>query len=416
MKKTLLMMMVLGLSLATSAQLKITFEDDEIGSTGGATAMLGGGTVDVMANTYTNGNASGKVLHVNNTNYLPIYFSNVPIPAGAENTYSTIRVKYLIIGGADTNYPTLEIFSSPNNTTAGATEKIGQLGWESLWGNAEIGIWKTIEFSFANSLLKPVPAGNLILKLSKSNTEYLIDDIELVLTTVSENGVFTVEDFESRAINDVFNMKRYSTTDGSAIVEANPTDAAKKSVHIVCSNWDALLKLNVALPTGKVLADYEKLMFDIYFLSGFSNHYKKMNIYVDGTKVYEDSDNPNQASDATWTTKEYALNDLAGANAFVLDLGLSTDNGNYYIDNVKLMEDGASGIGQIKESQIIVYYADNCIKISDKANQVNVYDLGGNLLKSQKNISIMDISDLNKGLYLVKVFAGEQIHMSKIVK
>ena len=54
--------------------------------------------------------------YVNNTGYLPVFFSNIAVPAGAEALYSKIRVKYLIIGGTDTDYPSLEIFSSPNSS------------------------------------------------------------------------------------------------------------------------------------------------------------------------------------------------------------------------------------------------------------------------------------------------------------
>jgi hypothetical protein len=211
------------------------------------------------------------------------------------------------------------------------------------------------------------------------------------------------------------NMKRWNTTDGSAIVEANPTNAAEKSVHIVCSNYDALLKLNVALPSGKLLADYNKLSFDIYLLSGFSNNFKKMNIYVDGTKVYEDASYPNQATDLTWTNKEYTIDNLAGGNAFVLDLGLSTDNGSYYIDNVKLTEKG-TGLSQVNESSLRVSFYSNMLLISELAEQVDVDNIGGQLLKSQKNVSAVDVSSLNKGLYIVKVNTGGQNQMFKIVK
>src|SRR5674476_713596 len=95
----ILFLTAFGLSMALSAQTKITFEDAEIASTGGAIAMWGGGSVDVVANTYTTGNASANALHVLNTNYLPIYFENVAIPAGAETVLSKIKVKFLIIGG-----------------------------------------------------------------------------------------------------------------------------------------------------------------------------------------------------------------------------------------------------------------------------------------------------------------------------
>lgn len=415
MKKITLFLTAFGLSMALSAQTKITFEDAAIGSTGGATAMWNAGTVDVVANTYTTGNASAKALHVLNTNYLPIYFENVAIPAGAETVLSKIKVKFLIIGGTDTNYPTLEIFSSPNSTTAGATEKIGEVPWAGLWGTAEIGIWKTVEFAFANATLKPVPAGNLILKLSKSNTEYLIDDVELVVIPVA-TPVILINDFEANAINDVLNMKRYSTTDASATVEANPTDAAKKSAHITAINWNSCLKQNVVLPAGKVLADYNKLSFDIYLnniVDVTDNLWKNMEVYVDGTKVI---DIQSQGVSAAWETKEYTLDNLAGANAFVLDIGLNTNKANYYLDNIKLTEKGTNSITQTLENPIIVYCTGNTIHLSQLSNQVDVIDINGRLLASAKNTSSINVSNLSTGVYMVKVNVNGQTQVVKVVR
>ncbi|HEY5590529.1 MAG TPA: T9SS type A sorting domain-containing protein [Paludibacter sp.] len=415
MKKITFLLSVLGLSMAMSAQTKITFEDAVIGSTGGATAMWGAGTVDVVANTYTTGNPSAKALHVLNTNYLPVYFGNIPLPAGAETMYSKIRVKYLIIGGTDTDYPKLEIFSSPNSTTAGATEKIGEVAWAGLWGIAEIGVWKTVEFAFANATLKPVPAGNLVLKLSKISCEYLIDDVELVPIPVA-TPIITVNDFESNTIGDVLSMRRYGATDASAIVEANPTDAANKAVHILATNWDSGLKQNVVLPAGKILANYSKLSFDIYLnnITGTDNGYKNIEIWVDNTKVFDVSNGAGTAN--AWVTKEYTLDNLAGANAFVLDFGLNTNNANYYIDNVKLTEKLSTGLTNSNKNSFQVYCADNTIQLGQLVNQANVFDVNGRLLVSAKNTSVVNVSNFSRGIYIVKAFVNGQTYMSKFTK
>lgn len=193
MKKTLLILSVLGLSMTMAAQ-TIDFESDVIGSTGGTTVGWGG-TVDVMANPVTTGNTSAKVLHANSTNYMPIYFGNVALPAGAETLYSTLRFKILVVGGGDVNYPTFNIYSSPDAWTFGsnpAPYKIAAIGYANLWGTAEIGVWKTVEFALSGSLVKPIPAGHLVLNLSKGssttlNCEYLIDDVELVATATGLN-------------------------------------------------------------------------------------------------------------------------------------------------------------------------------------------------------------------------------------
>ena len=410
MRKSLLFFALFCLSLGVSAQqaVKITFEDAEIGSTGGATAMWGGGSVDVQANTYLTGNPSAKVLHVNNTGYLPIYFSNIALPAGAETLYSKIRVKYLIIGGTDTDYPSLEIFSSPNSSTAGATEQIGTLGWAGLWGAAEIGVWKTIEFSFSSSVLTPVPAGNLVLKLTKSNTEYLIDDVELVLAPTA-SSVLVVNDFESNAIDEVLAMKRWGATDATATVKASPTDANNKVVQIVASNWNSCLKQTVVLPAGKVLANYESLSFDIYLND---NLWKNMEIYVDGTKVI---DAQSQGVTNAWETRSYKLEALAGGNSFVLDLGVNTNKGNYFIDNIKLHAI-TSGVDNQDINQLSVYSGTNAFILSQEVDRYELYNIQGVKVSEGMKVSTINTSDLGNGIYILKARINNELFKTKLLK
>ncbi len=415
MRKSLLFFALFCLSLGVSAQqaVKITFEDAEIGSTGGATAMWGGGSVDVQANTYLTGNPSAKVLHVNNTGYLPVFFSNIAVPAGAEALYSKIRVKYLIIGGTDTDYPSLEIFSSPNSSTAGATEQIGTLAWAGLWGAAEIGVWKTIEFPFSSTLLTPVPAGNLVLKLTKSNTEYLIDDVELVLAPVA-SSVLVVNDFESNTIDEVLGMKRWSITDATATVKASPTDAANKVVQILATNWNSCLKQTVVLPAGKVLANYESLSLDIYLndIAGTDNLWKNMEIYVDDTKVVDV-----QSAGVTnaWETRSYPLSALAGGNSFVLDLGVNTNKGNYFIDNIKLHAT-TSGFGNQNVDHLSVYSTTNAFILSKEVDSYELYNIQGVRVSNGMKVSTINTSNLGNGIYILKARINDELFQTKLLK
>lgn len=415
MKKITLFFLSLLVAPLLSAQVKITFEDATIGSTGGVSPVWSAGTCDVASNTVTTGNTSSKVLHVQNNNYLGLYFSNVPLPANAATSYSKIRFKILIVGGTDTNYPTLEIFSAPNSYTMGATEKIGSLSWSALWGVAELGVWKTIEFNLSDAILNPTPAGSLILKLSKSNTEYLIDDVELVAVSSSSNGYFVINDFETAAINDVLTMKRWATADGTGTVEANPTDATKKSAHIITTNYDAILKQSIALPAGKTLANYEKLMFDIYLVAGASNNFKKMQVYVDGAKYYEDASYPSQATDATWTTKEYALS-TTSANSVVLDFGISTNGGNYYIDNVKLKEKVVSSVKNANKQSFVVVTTANEFIFSQQLDAYQLYSAEGKLIATGLNKSSLNHTNLNTGVYLLKATINGQLYVNKLAK
>lgn len=415
MRKTLLLIIAvfLQISLANAqTPVKITFEDETIGTTGGLTSVWNAGTVEVIANTYTTGNTSAKALRVVKASYMGLYFNNVAIPAGAETQYSILRVKYLVVGGTDVDYPSLEVYSSPNNYTMGETEKIATIGWSGLWGAAEPGVWKTVEFMFSNSLIKPVPAGHLILKLVKNDCEYLIDDVELVPAPVS-TSIFTVADFEANNLDDVLTMQEWSAPDGTGTVKANPTISTEKSAHIVTTNYDALLKLNVTLPAGKTLADYDKIMFDVYLVAGADNNYKKMQIYVDRTKIYEDTDYPAQGTDNAWTTKEYALNNITSGNSFVLDLGISTNKGDYYIDNIKLRLKTSTGVDNADITNI--HFSKNTLFMNSVGN-VQVFDTNGRLIISQVNVSSVDLSAVARGVYIAKASIDGKDEIIKFVR
>lgn len=418
MKKITLLLGVLGLSMTMAAQ-TIDFESDAIGSTGGTTVGWGG-TVDVMANPVTTGNASTKVLHANSTNYMPIYFGNVALPAGAETLYSTLRFKILVVGGVDVNYPTLNIFSSPDPWAFGsnpAPYKIAAIGYANLWGTAEIGVWKTVEFALSGSLVKPIPEGHLVLNLSKgsstANCEYLIDDVELV-PAVAPAPVITLTDFESNTIGEVLNMRRYNLTDATATVEANPTAPTEKSAHIVATNWDSALKLNVALPTGKTISDYATLSFDIYLnnIAGTDNLWKQIQVYVDGTKKI---DMQSQGVANSWESKSYSLDGITSANSLIMDIGLSTDKANYYLDNIKLTEK-ATGLTDKTINPLMIYCSGNTLRISKIVNQVDVYNVEGRLMVSAKNTSNVDVAILERGIYIVKAIKDGQNYISKVVK
>jgi hypothetical protein len=417
MKQSLLLVAFLGSFIFVSAQqaVKVTYETAEIGSNGGATAMWSGGTVEVIANAYKTGNPSDKVLHCNNTNYLPVYFENIALPAGAETMYSMIRVKYLMIGGEDMNYPSLDIYSSPNNYTAGETEKIGTIGWQALWGTAEVGIWKTIEFPLSTSILKPVPEGKLILKLIKSKCEYLIDDIELVPVPASSD-IFTVADFEGKALNDVLSMRRWSTTDATATVVASPTDAQNKVAHVVCTNWNSAVRTNVVLPSGKELAHYDNLSFDIYLnnIEGTDNVWKNIEVYAGDTKVIEKQ---SEGVANAWETKSYPIENLAGGNTFTLDVGLNTNNGNYFFDNIKLkLKSLGTGIEQPASDALFIYSTSDAFVFSMPVDEFTLYTVNGAVITNGSKVSSIASNELAKGVYILKAFVQGQTYTTKIIK
>ncbi|HOG05510.1 MAG TPA: T9SS type A sorting domain-containing protein [Paludibacter sp.] len=430
MKKKLLLFALLGSGVLLYAQPKITFEDEAVGATTLAEALWGAGTVEVVANPHQTGiNTSSKALRVVSNDYVPVLY-DLSLPAGDKTAYPYTKVRYKLCylgpnGGDDFKYPNTDFYSVPNSSvsyeaaeTSPAVMKFGgDVGWSGgvSWGDPVVGTWTQCEFSFSNATLAAIAEGKLVIKVAKKQLEYLIDDIELIPVPAAGN-LFTVDDFESYASNTVLNMKRYSAEDATATVEADPADVSNKAVHLVTSNWDALLKLNVTLPAGKTLADYDKLSFDIYLVNGYDNNYKQMNIYVDDTKIYVDEGYPSQAPDNTWTNKEYALNNITSGNTLVLDLGISTDNGNYYIDNIVLHLKTSTHVKSTFENALNVRYTNGYFMWNQLAQAVKIVDINGRLVATAANTDRLYVSQLSRGIYIVKTEINGTTHINKVVK
>lgn len=152
-------------------------------------------------------------------------------------------------------------------------------------------------------------------------------------STISVPTIFVIDDYESRNINDALLVNNSSNAASS--VKANPTGVSAKSAYVRVTNWDGYLRLNVQLPDGKVLSDYAKLSFDEYLQSGYDQNRKDIKVYFNSVEQF------NVASGETttnaWTTREFNLAGKTAENTFVLDIGMRTGNGSYFIDNVKLI-------------------------------------------------------------------------------
>lgn len=234
-------------------------------------------------------------------------------------------------------------------------------------------------------------------------------------TATSANGTVTsrllmVEDFETRVVGaglNIFNTGGNPVV-GAAKVSVNPSNLNERAVHVTTTNYENILQLSVTLPEGKTIANYEQLLFDFYWMTG---DWKKMNVYVDGVKIHEDASYINQAPINTWTTKTYNIN-AGSANELVLALGISTDAGNYYIDNVKLKESISTVVDGTVENVFSV--EGNQIRLRDLGN-IMVMDLNGRTLINSNNIKVIDLNMLNAGIYIVKAFVDGNSVFGKII-
>jgi hypothetical protein len=275
---------------------------------------------------------------------------------------------------------------------------------------ADIAVWTTKTFALDDWSLTDLEKAKsefaLAFGLSTNNGDYYVDNFRLKEKGEGGGGTPGVssvfEDFEAAAVEDSYDMKRWYPEDGSATVSADPANPDEKSVHVITSNWDAFLKMNIVLPSGKTLADYETFSFDIYIGANSKDeypNYKNMFVYLDDVKKYEESDFPPQADIAAWTTKTFVLDnwsltDLEKAKSeFTLAFGISTDKGDYYIDNVKLTEKKGMGINDISSGNALFHSID-----WTKATNIQVYSPTGQLLKT----SVSSLPALPGGVYIIR--------------
>lgn len=93
------------------------------------------------------------------------------------------------------------------------------------------------------------------------------------------------------------------------------------------------------------------------------------------------------------------------------------------IDKAKLFVGNLTNLGGLNNQSLKVEIRPNPAKYHIEINShsnieiINIYDLNGKLmLKTNKNFESIDISNLNSGIYIVEVKAGEQIYRQKLVK
>ncbi|GLS92121.1 hypothetical protein GCM10007916_31910 [Psychromonas marina] len=114
---------------------------------------------------------------------------------------------------------------------------------------------------------------NLIVGFPHSASTYYIDDVELVAAASDEET--TTPDEEPTTpdtdVSIVVDFEGDTTTaslvgEGSVALAADPTDSTKKSLKAtVTSGYGDGVTIPVTIPTGKTLADYSAVTFDVFY-------------------------------------------------------------------------------------------------------------------------------------------------------
>lgn len=169
----------------------------------------------------------------------------------------------------------------------------------------------------------------------------------------SKNGTVTdgwlmIEDFQKKPLGDEVTVQSYygGGGKGSAKVEVDPVNGKNLAgvFSVEEGDYNTVFALNVTLPEGKTLKDYEKIAFDLYRFSDDENN-KQMYVKAGNEQIYLDSDDsyPEQAPAEKWTAKEYTIESTTEVgNIFTLLFGIKTNKGHYAVDNVRLLERAAS--------------------------------------------------------------------------
>lgn len=421
MKKILLSLFVLALSFNLSA-IKIDFETATLGTKANVVLNTGNsGDGGVIVNPYKTGiNTSNQVLHITNAAYGNLNFPDLVLPAGAPANYAywRIRCKIMVLSGTDINYPTLYFASSTNNTSLGTI--IGQIG---PWGNATLNSWVQCDYIVSASTLSNIPAGILALKLEKNGCEYAIDDIEIV---PGPNVSVFKETFESYAIGASGNVV------GANNVFANPSatgNSSAQAVHKTFAGYGVLNFTNISLPAGAP-ATYPLTIVKckILVMGGSDTGWPQL-IFGSapdgttglGTEIGRYS--PwGGASVGTWVNCQYILNNSTIANipAGKLAIKLEKNDCEYAIDDVELFSNVPGyNLGTGVNSTInnaTAYYYNNQFVMSQIAEKAEVFDVNGRLLVSAKNTNFVNLSNLNRGIYIVKTQINGVKSVTKISK
>ena len=227
-----------------------------------------------------------------------------------------------------------------------------------------------------------------------------------------------VENFETKAVNDEFNMRKSDSSTATALVKANPTASSEKSLQILPGNYDEYFVLQYKLPAGMLLkTDYTHLEFDVFYDVTGDNQSQDFRVDFDvlqSTPFFKTSTGL-KANHGKWEHITVPLTGVTSGNAFKLYLGIRTRAANYYIDNLKLKLLSTS-VNDIGDSKLNCHYSNNVLYLNSEAEKVSVYSLNGDLLLTDKNKSVLNVSTLSAGVYIVKAFNSGKEQTLKFVK
>lgn len=231
------------------------------------------------------------------------------------------------------------------------------------------------------------------------------------------NGWLMVEDFESYDVSDdvpIWNNRGGDITSLCYIVNNKTANQAAKINGAVTTvdvgkrtayfeggdGYGSVMELDVTLPEGKTLANYSDIKFNL-LRDPSDADYKNMHIQANDFIILKQTNYPHQATPPYWYEKSYAIPTNTVGNTFKLRLGLETNSGKYYIDNVMLKETASTGISHVTENVLSVFGGDHCIIVNGNG-KASIFSTEGKQVYTGEVNGCSKI-DMKPGLYIVSV-------------
>jgi len=386
------------------------FYKESTGGTGGHNVWAHR-SIDLTGATGGNTFTLNMGIRGNNTNYMfdNIQLKEKPVTATYTVTFNpgagTCATSSLT-ESAPSSGVTLPATATPSAQAVGA-------GWSFYgWSNVAVNSTTVAPSVFApSSTYYPLVNVTLFAVYTNSTNYNTYPSTATSLNGTVTSRLLMVEDFETQVVGTALNIFNTGGTapEGTAKISVSPSNLNERAVHFTTEYFNNILQLSVTLPEGKTIANYEQLLFDFYWPT---EDYKKMNVYIDGVKIHEDENYISQAPINTWTTKTYNIN-TTSSNVVVLAFGISTDAGNYYMDNIKLKESFTTSVDAINEK--LFSFEGNRIQLKE-VGDIRVMDLNGRVLINSNNTKDLDLNMLNNGVYIVKAIVAGNSVVEKVMK
>lgn len=259
-----------------------------------------------------------------------------------------------------------------------------------------------------------------ILGDTKEPLTYYIDNIRLKEKEepgTSHNGEmvgdwYMLQDFEAATKDDIkaWDKGSFGIPAGTTVeIIDNPTASNEKVAWFAGGNlYNTILEVNAEIPTGKTLADYSDIAFELYRNAEEENDYPGLYIRVNDIVIYDDGqDGNNYGPETTWTTVTKPLAGIVGLEGITghikIRLGLLSAKPNYLIDDVRLKPTTATGITDVQAGAETVVVVDGGVMINAGAKAAYaVYDISGRAV-SQGVADGSKTVTLQRGVYVVRV-------------